>query len=67
VTQEALGRTLAAVLESARKLAPDAEVFASATRRRAGNVRFAKGEIISCGDMGDTRLQVRVKLGRRHA
>jgi predicted Zn-dependent protease len=54
-------------LAAARTAAPDAELVVSGSTRRTAHTRFARNELTTSGDARDTRVDVSVAFGRRHA
>jgi predicted Zn-dependent protease len=56
------------VLQRAKKIAgPGAEVHAAVAASRSANTRFARNEIISCGDAENLAVRVTVAYGKRTA
>lgn len=58
---------LSMALAAARKAAPGAEVRVSMEEGRAANTRFARSQISTTGEVGETRLSIEIALGKRHA
>lgn len=58
---------LAAALAAAKRLAPDAGALVRLESRRDANLRFARNEVTSSGDVDETTLSVEITLGKRHA
>jgi predicted Zn-dependent protease len=54
-------------IDAAKKIAPSAEVRASAWSGSTANIRFALGTVQSCGDVSQDTVNLRVALGKRHA
>ena len=54
-------------LDAVKKIAPAAEVRASAWSGSTSNIRFALGSVQSCGDVSQERINLFVQLGKRHA
>jgi predicted Zn-dependent protease len=60
-------QALHAVVATAKRLAPEAEVVASLEAGRSANTRFAKGGITSTGDVTESKLTISLAIGKRHA
>ena len=60
-------RALEQTLQLARKLAPGSDARVSTTWSREANTRFARSEITSNGDVDETRVEVTLAFGKRHA
>lgn len=58
---------LSSILAQAKKVAPGADVFLSLEGLRSGNIRFARNEVTSTGEVEESRLTVTVARGKRHA
>lgn len=58
---------LDAALAAAKRLAPTGAAFVRLESRRDANLRFARDEVTSSGDVDETTLSVEITLGKRHA
>jgi len=54
-------------LAAAKRLAPTAAAFVRLESRRDANLRFARSEVTSSGDVDETTLSVDITVGKRHA
>ncbi|HEY8212125.1 MAG TPA: TldD/PmbA family protein [Myxococcaceae bacterium] len=54
-------------LAAAKRLAPAAAAFVRLESSRDANLRFARNEVTSSGDVDEATLSVEITLGRRHA
>jgi len=60
-------RALEQTLQLAKKLAPGSDAQVSTTWSREANTRFARSEITSNGDVDETRVELTLASGKRHA
>jgi predicted Zn-dependent protease len=58
---------LDSALAAAKRLAPSAAAFVKVEAQRDANLRFARNEVTSSGDVDETTLSVEITLGKRHA
>ncbi|HYV45391.1 MAG TPA: TldD/PmbA family protein [Myxococcaceae bacterium] len=58
---------LDAALAAAKRLAPAGAALVRLESRRDANLRFARNEVTSSGDVDETTLSVEITLGQRHA
>jgi len=58
---------LDAALAAAKRLAPAGAAFVRLESRRDANLRFARNEVTSSGDVDESTLSVEITLGQRHA
>ncbi len=65
--QKAAQRILDTVLAAARQIDKGAQVQAELSSGKDANIRFARSEITSCGEVEETSLEVSAQLGKRHA
>jgi predicted Zn-dependent protease len=54
-------------LATAKRLAPSGAALVQLESRRDANLRFARNEVTSSGDVDETTLSVEITLGKRHA
>ena len=62
-----LGAIAENLLAIATTQAKGAEIFATASRSRSANVRFAKNEMTTSGEYDEVTVGVSIALGQRHA